>query len=108
MKKIIIIILCIAMAASLGITAFAAENDLAAKFENMTEEEMIVFVAIVVGVGLTVGLITILVMRSGMKTAVFQRGAVQYIDQGSYELRTCRDIYLYSTTRRVRRSNDND
>ena len=108
MKKVIIILLCVVMVVSLSVPAFAAESSATSKFEYMTDEQILMFIVIVLGVGLIVGLITILVMRSGMKTAVFQHGAREYIDQGTYELHTCRDIYLYSTTHRVRRSNNND
>lgn len=63
-------------------------------------------IVISLGVGALVGLITILVMKSGMKTAVYQHGARDYITPGSYHVNRHRDIYLYSRTTRVRRSSD--
>lgn len=57
-------------------------------------------------VGALAGLITILVMRSGMKTAVFQHGARDYMIPDSYQLRQQRDIFLYSHVTKVRRSSD--
>ena len=63
-------------------------------------------ILISVGVGALVGLITILIMKSGMKTAVYQHGARDYMIPGSYRVLRERDIYLYSHTTRVRRSND--
>ena len=108
MKRLIAALLCIAMVAALSLPVLAAEATPANKFDQMTDEEIWMFVLIVIGVGAAIGLITILVMRSGMKTAVFQRGAREYIDHGTYQLHTCRDIYLYSNTTRVRRNTDND
>lgn len=63
-------------------------------------------IVISLGVGVLVGLITIFVMKSGMKTAVYQHGAQDYLTPGSYHVNRHRDIYLYSRTTRVRRSSD--
>lgn len=70
------------------------------------ESDLWIYVAIALGVGLLVGFITISVMKSGMKTSVFQHGAHSYIRNGTYRIRQQRDIYLYSTTTRIRRSSD--
>lgn len=106
MKKIIMMLLCTALLMGLIVPVCAAENVpmLAASASN---NDALIFWAVVLGVGLLVGLITILIMRSGMKTAVFQRGAQNYIDGDSYHLHICRDIFLYSNVTRVRKQTDN-
>ena len=85
---------------------FQAYSDGEAIDEPTTESDILVLVLICLGVGALAGLITILVMRSGMKTAVMQHGAKDYIVPGSYQLRKQRDIFLYSHVSKVRRSSD--
>lgn len=51
---------------------------------------------IALAVGLVVGLITILIMRSQMNTAKPQRSAMGYVKNGSFNLHTHFDFYLYS------------
>lgn len=63
---------------------------------------LIVAVALVVGA--LVGWITILVMKSGMKTTRPQSGASEYIEEGSFQLVGQRDIYLYSHTSKVKKA----
>lgn len=58
-------------------------------------------------IGIVAGSITILVMRSSMKTARPQRSATSYIKQGSFQLTNKCDFYLYSrTTRRAKPKNN--
>ena len=47
-------------------------------------------------IGATVAGIVLLIMRSAMNTKRRQRSAVDYMIQGSYQLRTRHDIFLYS------------
>ncbi len=54
-------------------------------------------------IGVIAALIVILVMRSSMNTKRQQYGARQYMQPGSYHLRTCQDFYLYSRTKRTAR-----
>jgi len=68
--------------------------------------EIAIYVLIAVGIGLLVGFITIMVMKSAMKTAVFQHGAKEYVVNGSYKLHSNRDIFLYSHISKVRRSSN--
>lgn len=56
------------------------------------------------GIGAVAAFITILVMRSKMNTVRPQCGAKNYMQQDSYNLTFHRDIYLYSNTTRVRRT----
>ena len=57
--------------------------------------------------GLVVGLITILIMRSGMKTARPQRTATGYVNDGSFHLHNSFDFYLYSKVTRTPRPKSN-
>lgn len=64
-----------------------------------------------VGIGLLVGAaaggITLLVMRSGMKTVKPQHSAMSYLIPGSYRLNRTGDFYLYSTTTRTPKPQSN-
>ena len=55
-------------------------------------------------IGAVVAGIVLSVMRSKMNTAKAQYGASNYLQEGSYHLNTQHDVYLYSNTTRVRRS----
>ncbi len=47
--------------------------------------------------GLIIGLITVLVMRSQLKSVRFAKNAAGYIESGSFKLTESRDLFLYST-----------
>lgn len=57
--------------------------------------------------GCAIGGITILIMRSMMKSARPQRSAVSYLREGSYHLTQCADLYLYSHTTRTAKPKNN-
>ena len=58
-------------------------------------------------IGLVAAAITILVMRSSMNTAKLQKGAVNYMIDGSFHLRQRSDVFLYSRVSRVPRQKNN-
>lgn len=58
-------------------------------------------------IGIAIGGIVILIMRSGMKTARPQHSAVSYLQTGSYHLTQCLDLYLYSRTTRTAKPKNN-
>lgn len=58
---------------------------------------------IALGSGLLIAGIVLLILRSKMKTAKAQHGAHSYINDSSYDLFRCHDIYLYSHTTKVRK-----
>jgi len=58
-------------------------------------------------VGLVAALITILVMRSQMNTAKLQKGAVDYMRDGSFHLRQRSDMFLYSRVSRMAKPKNN-
>lgn len=57
--------------------------------------------------GAIIGLIVVLVLRAKMNNAKPQKTAGHYIRDGSFNLTVCRDMYLYSTVRRVARPKNN-
>lgn len=73
---------------------------------EMGASDYAIRILLALGVGAVAGFVTITVMKSGMKTSVFQRGAKNYVVSGTYQLRNQRDIYLYSNVTKVRRSSD--
>lgn len=64
-----------------------------------------IFIALLIGVA--VGGITLLVMRSAMKTAKHQHSATSYMKPGSFQLTNRFDFYLYSRTTRTPRPKNN-
>ena len=54
-------------------------------------------------IGLAAGGITVLIMRSTMNTKRSQRGASVYLKDGSWNLHTFRDLYLYSNVTKTRK-----
>lgn len=56
--------------------------------------------------GLIIGIITVLVMKSNMKTTRAESMANNYVRQGSFKLTNSRDIFLYSKVTRTKRSSD--
>ena len=62
---------------------------------------------ICIGIGILVGLITVLVMRGQLKSVRPQSGAADYVVAGSFRLRQSRDIFLYRHVQRTARPKDN-
>lgn len=69
-------------------------------------EEPSYAIPIGIGCGLLIGLITVFVMKSGMKTTRAETMANNYIRQGSFKLTNSRDIFLYSQVTRTKRASD--
>ena len=68
-----------------------------------TEEAMPIWqkVLIALGVGLAIGLVTVLVLRSQLKSVKRQRAAANYIRPNSMVVTHSADLYLYSTVTKV-------
>lgn len=64
-------------------------------------------IAISMGAGLLIGLITVGVMASQMKTVRQQNTASDYVRPGSMQLKNQRDIYLYSHVSRTAKPKSN-
>ncbi len=58
-------------------------------------------VLIALGVGLAIGLITVLVLRSQLKSVKMQHAAANYIRPDSMVVTHSADLYLYSTVTKV-------
>ena len=69
-------------------------------------EEPSYAIPIGIGCGLIIGIITVLVMKHGMKTTRAEAMANNYVRQGSFKLTNSRDIFLYSQVTRTKRSSD--
>ena len=65
-------------------------------------------VLICVGIGLLIGLITVLVMRAQLKSVRPQNAAMSYVIPGSFHLRHSRDIFLYRNVTRTARPKNNN
>lgn len=59
-------------------------------------------ILIAVCIGLIAGGTVLGILISTMRTARPKRSATDYLQQNSFRMPQCRDLYLYSTTRRVR------
>lgn len=77
---------------------------IAEEYENYSTPNWALRIGIPVVVGLIAAIVTLLIMRSKMKTDKQQHGAASYMVDGSFDLFRCHDIYLYSHTRRSLRS----
>ncbi len=58
-------------------------------------------------VGAIAAAVTVLIMRSKMNTAKLQRGAVDYLKEGSFHLRQRSDMFLYSRVSRTAKPKNN-
>ena len=56
-------------------------------------------------IGALVSTIILLIMRKANKNVAFQKGASQYVREGSFEITKRKSIYLYKTVSKTRRSN---
>ena len=77
---------------------------IAEEYADYTTPNWALRIGIPVGIGLVAALVTLLIMRSKMKTDKQQHGAASYMIDGSFDLFRCHDIYLYSHTRRSLRA----
>ena len=62
---------------------------------------------ICIGIGVLIGLITVLVMRSQLKSVRPKNAAADYVVSGSFQLRHSRDIFLYRNVHRTPRPKNN-
>lgn len=58
-------------------------------------------------IGAAVAGIVLLILRSQMNTAKLQSGASNYVQDNSFDLFRCHDLYLYSHTSKIRRDTNN-
>ena len=77
---------------SLGISAYSDTY-----YESEASLSISSCILIAVVVGLIAAIITVLVLRSQLKSVKRAKSAFQYVNYGSFLLTEKRDIYLYST-----------
>ena len=70
-------------------------------------EDTAIALLVCLAIGLIVGLITVLSMRSQLKSVRPKNAAGEYIVQGSFHLRHSRDIFLYRNVTRTPRPKRN-
>ena len=76
-------------------------------YENGTPtntEELLGAAAVCIVIGFVIAVLITLGMKNGMNTARLSRDAVYAINRDSFRLSRQRDVYLYSRTRRIPRS----
>ena len=62
---------------------------------------------VALGIGAAVAAVVLVILLGKMNTARPQSGAKSYMNSGSYDLYRSQDIYLYSNTSKVRKSDNN-
>ena len=87
---------------------FAKESERLASGKHLskTTKQVLIYIAISIGVGLLIGASVAKKHKKKLSTAVKQRGAMNYIAADSAKINVSRDMFLYSTTTRVRRETE--
>ena len=70
--------------------------------------DIIIAVCISVVVGIIIGFIGSGIMKSKLTSVRYQSGAADYVVPDSFKLNDSRDIYLYSTVTKTKRSTDDN
>ena len=125
-RKLISLLLALVLCLSLAVPALAAEYpqqmaeapeaeavaDLRGEYTYYEEDlgpsfEWGKYLLISLGIGLVVGLITVLILKGQLKSVRKQNQANQYERPGSMHLTMQSDIYLYRNVTRVKRQTNN-
>lgn len=85
-------------------TAFKTFADYCYKEASVPASRILIPVVI----GVIIGLITVGVMKSGLKSVRYKSGAEDYIKRGSLNVTTSRDTFLWRNVTRVRRQSNNN
>lgn len=67
-----------------------------------------IWIPIAIGVGLIIALVSMSIMKRGMKSVRMQAAASDYIRSGSFSLSESRDVFLYTTVSKTPKPKDND
>lgn len=105
MKRILCLILVLALVASLCVPVFAQSG--AGPTSEGFGNDLLITALICFGVGALIGLIVVLVMKSRMKTVRFRSGADSYVDADRLELTKSADVFLYQTVTRHAKPQNN-
>lgn len=63
---------------------------------------------ICIGIGMLIGLVAVLIMRSQLKSVRPNNAAADYVVRGSFQLRHSRDIFLYRHVHRTPKPKKNN
>ena len=74
----------------------------------MMENIDITALLICIGIGVLIGLVAVLIMRSQLKSVRPNDAAAPYVVSGSFRLRHSRDIFLYRNVHRTPRPKNNN
>lgn len=102
MKKIAVLVLCVAMMFCLSVTAFAEGGS------GSGGEISVGAIAVGAIIGVIIAVIVMLMHKSKLKSVRMQHAAANYIKPGSMKVTTAREIYLYKKLRTFEKPrNDN-
>ena len=102
MKRfLLILMLFISLAFVLSVSIAAADGT------EGSENSTLLYVLIAVFVGLLSAGVSLFFMYRAMSTVRKQKRADEYVDEGSFALSECRDVFLYSRVTRVRVNTNN-
>ena len=87
---------------SLGVCAY---SDTYYESEASLSVSSCILIAVVIG--LIAAIITVLILRSQLKSVKRAKSAFQYVNYGSFLLTEKRDIYLYSTVSKIPKPQNN-
>ena len=89
MKRLAVLVLCVAMMFCLSVTAFADSGSGSGGGINVG--------AVVIGalIGIVIAIIVMMSLKGQLKSVRMQHAAQNYIKQGSMQVTTSREIYLY-------------
>ena len=103
MKKFLLIFTA-SLALALLLTVSAAATDGTESAENST----LLYILIAVLVGFLAAGVSLFFMYRAMSTVRRQKRADAYVDEESFSLSECRDVFLYSRVTRVRINTNNN
>ena len=85
---------------------YETERLITGKGLSKSTQQILIYIAISIGIGLVVAGIVANGQKKKLTTAVKQRGAMNYISPNSAKINVARDMFLYSTTTRIRRETE--
>ena len=120
MKKIFVLLLCLALCTLCVTSAFASTayaGDTAGNYygtsDSVTEEDVrptedfLLRIGVSFLIALVISLIIVFLMKRALNTVRREKAADRYTKEGSFALTESRDIFLYSTVTRVRINTNN-
>jgi flagellar basal body-associated protein FliL len=103
MKKFLLFLaLFISLAFVLSLSVGAADGT------ESAENSALLYILIAVLVGFLAAGVSLFFMYRAMSTVRRQKRADAYVDEGSFSLSECRDVFLYSRVTRVRINTNNN